>query len=162
MSDQPALNSAIYDGWHTYQTGLIKALAPLTAEQLLYRAGLRLRTVGQIATHIIGARARWFYMGWGEGGEVFKTLGNWDRRGRKPRTAAELVYGLEATWAGMHAAIGRWTPEQWAETWPGEDETEPEVMTRQWVIWHLLEHDLHHGGEISITLGTHGIRALQL
>ena len=25
--------------------------------------------------------------------------------------------------------------------------------TRQWVIWHLIEHDVHHGGEISLTLG---------
>jgi hypothetical protein len=33
--------------------------------------------------------------------------------------------------------------------------------------WHqyqlnLIEHDLHHGGEISITLGSHGVPALNL
>lgn len=162
MPDQPALNPAIYDGWHAYQTGLSKVIAPLTAEQLLLRAAPRLRSVGQIATHIIGARARWFYLGFEEGGDVFRKLGNWDRRGRKPRTAPEILYGLEATWAGMQEAIGRWTPEQWAETWPGEDDSEPELITRQWVIWHLIEHDLHHGGEISLTLGTHGIPALRL
>jgi uncharacterized damage-inducible protein DinB len=27
------------------------------------------------------------------------------------------------------------------------------------VVWHVLEHDLHHGGEISLTLGMHGIDA---
>jgi uncharacterized damage-inducible protein DinB len=30
------------------------------------------------------------------------------------------------------------------------------------VIWHLMEHDLHHGGEISQVLGSHGIPALDL
>lgn len=70
--------------------------------------------------------------------------------------------GLEATWIGMHEAIACWTAEDWEKTWPGEDDSEPQVITRQWVIWHLIEHDLHHGGEISITLGTHGVPALEL
>lgn len=70
--------------------------------------------------------------------------------------------GLEATWKGMHKAIARWTAEDWKMTWPGEDDTEPELITRQWVIWHLIEHDLHHGGEISITLRAHGVRGLEL
>jgi len=69
---------------------------------------------------------------------------------------------LEATWIGMHQAIARWTEQDWAKTWPGEDDSEPEVITRQWVIWHLIEHDIHHGGEISITLGSHSVPALEL
>ena len=31
--------------------------------------------------------------------------------------------------------------------------------SRAWVVWHVLEHDLHHGGEVSLTLGVHGIPA---
>ena len=77
-------------------------------------------------------------------------------------SAEELVTGLEATWQGMHDAIAGWTTDDWDETWPGEDESEPEVITRQWVIWHLIEHDLDHGGEISITLGAHGVPAIEL
>jgi hypothetical protein len=33
---------------------------------------------------------------------------------------------------------------------------------RKWVIWHLLEHDLHHGGELSFVLGMHGLAAPDL
>jgi uncharacterized damage-inducible protein DinB len=62
----------------------------------------------------------------------------------------------------MHEAIARWTAEEWEKTWPGEDDSEPEVITRQWVIWHLIEHDVHHGGEISIVLGAHGLPGIQL
>ena len=98
----------------------------------------------------------------GEGGDEFKAFGKWDRRGAKPRSGEELVSGLEATWIGMHNAIDRWTPDDWEKTWPGEDDSEPEVISRYWVIWHLIEHDLHHGGEISITLGAHGVTALEL
>jgi uncharacterized damage-inducible protein DinB len=36
------------------------------------------------------------------------------------------------------------------------------VRTRGWIIWHVVEHDLHHGGELSLTLGMHGVPALDL
>ncbi len=62
----------------------------------------------------------------------------------------------------MQEAIARWTPEEWEKTRPGEDETEPEVITRSWVIWHLIEHDLCHGGQISITLVAHSLPALAI
>src|SRR5215472_5334056 len=32
--------------------------------------------------------------------------------------------------------------------------------TRQFIVWHVAEHDLHHGGEISLTLGMHGLAGL--
>lgn len=159
MSDDRELVSAIFAGWEVYQASLIKALQPLEPEQLALRAAPDLRTVGEIVRHIIGARSRWFG-NWV--GEEFADYATWDRRGSPERSPAELARGLEATWLGMHSAIARWTPEEWAETYPGEYPDDPEVITRHWVIWHLIEHDLHHGGEISLTLGTHAIPALDL
>ena len=79
-------------------------LGALDADQLALRAAPYLRSVGEIAAHIIGARARWFYLLMGEGGEEFEALGKWDRRGKKAQTAEELVRGLEETWVGMHDA----------------------------------------------------------
>lgn len=156
------LMSSIYDGWRQYQRAMTKAIGALDSDQLALRASPHLRSVAEIAAHIIGARARWFYLLMGEGGDEFEALGKWDRPGEGPRSADELVSGLKATWTGMHAAIAGWTAEDWGQTWPGEDDTEPEAITRAWVIWHLIEHDLHHGGELSITLGAHGVRALEL
>jgi hypothetical protein len=97
-----------------------------------------------------------------EGEEGFKALGKWDRRGGWARSAEELVSGLERTWKGMQAAIAGWSPVEWQQTWPGQDRSEPEIITRQWVIWHFIERDLHHGGEISLTLGANGISGLAL
>jgi uncharacterized damage-inducible protein DinB len=37
-----------------------------------------------------------------------------------------------------------------------------EKCTRGWVLWHILEHDLHHGGEISLTLGAHGLPGIEI
>ena len=162
MSANQELVPAIFDGWRAYQEALIKALAPLDGDQLALRAAPNLRSVGTIAAHIIGARARWFYLLMGEGGDEFAALGSWDRRGASARSAEELVHGLEATWNSMQEAIARWSDKDWDKSWPGEDASEPEIITRQWVIWHLIEHDLHHGGEISITLGAYKVRGLAL
>jgi uncharacterized damage-inducible protein DinB len=163
MTEPQVLTSTIYEGWHTYQALLIKALTPLSDEQLALRAATPLRSIEDIATHVIGARARWFYKLMGEGGEEFADLSTWDRQGMPTRSADALVHGLETTWQGMQEAIARWTPANWQQTYPGDDDdSEPAIITRQWVIWHLIEHDLHHGGEISLTLGMHGLPAPDL
>lgn len=155
--------STIYQGWHDYQDALTKALAPLDAEQLSLCASSNLRSVREIAAHMIGVRARWFRFGeTGDAVLVFNPFTDWDRKTAKQWSAQELVTGLEATWTGMQEAIARWTPKEWEQTWPGEDDDEPEVVTRAWVIWHLLEHDVYHGGQISITLRIYDVPALEL
>jgi uncharacterized damage-inducible protein DinB len=45
---------------------------------------------------------------------------------------------------------------------PDEWDGEVHEVSRSWVIYHVLEHDLHHGGEISLNLGMHGLPALNL
>jgi hypothetical protein len=101
MTEDQTLLSSIYKGWKTCQSALIEALRLLDPEQLALRSAPNLRSIGQIAAHIIGARARWFYLLMGEGGNEFKALGKWDRRGSRPRSADELISGLELTEGSM-------------------------------------------------------------
>ncbi|HEY7126230.1 MAG TPA: DinB family protein [Ktedonobacterales bacterium] len=169
MSVQSAV-APFYNGWDVYQGLLVKAIAPLTPEQLTLRAAPQLRALGQQASHMIATRARWLHLDLREGGAELDALMEWDGwhaqtgwDGPPPpaRSAAELVNGLEITWQVIQAALGRWTisdlEEVFPPTFPGEDS-----FTRQFVIWHLIEHDLHHGGELSLTLGIHGLAAPDL
>jgi len=32
--------------------------------------------------------------------------------------------------------------------------------TRQWIIWHVLEHEIHHGGELSLALGNYELEGI--
>ncbi|HEV2239060.1 MAG TPA: DinB family protein [Ktedonobacterales bacterium] len=148
--------------WERYQDLLIGALAPLTAEQLELRAAPHLRSIGDIATHIVGARARWLRRFLGEGGDDLDAIMPWDRAGQPPRTATELVDGLRRTWAALHACLERWTEADLAQHIERQYQGETESLSRRWVIWHLIEHDLHHGGEVSFSLGMHGLAALDL
>ncbi len=147
-----------YKGWDGYQQHLVRALAPLSAEQLTLRAAPHLRSIDMIATHIIGARARWLYYVLKEDDKNLVSFGMWDDPDQPLRSATELVSGLETTWQVLQDALQRWTIADLEEIFHGEKET----YTRQWIIWHLIEHDLHHGGEISFALGMHSLPAIDL
>lgn len=157
MIEDTSTLAVFYKGWHDYQTLLTKAIAPLTADQLALSVEPGLRSIGTIVRHIIGGRARWFHDMLGVGDQEFARLGQWDRPGAPEREADELVSGLETSWRVMQEAIARWTPADMQQSYKNDPGDEPEIFTRQWVIWHLIEHDLHHGGEISLTLGMHGL-----
>jgi hypothetical protein len=35
-------------------------------------------------------------------------------------------------------------------------------VSRQWTIWRILTHDVHHGGQLALMLGTQGIPVFEL
>jgi uncharacterized damage-inducible protein DinB len=58
------------------------------------------------------------------------------------------------TWRLIHSCLDRWTPDVLDDTFVTRS---GRTRTRRWVIWHVIEHDLHHGGELFFTLGMHGL-----
>lgn len=78
MNDKHLHLAPLYQGWDKYQQHLVKVLAPLSSEQLELHAGSHLRSPGDLARHIIGARARWLYYVLQEGDENLAALG-WPR-----------------------------------------------------------------------------------
>lgn len=153
-SDQPSL-APFYKGWDVFQGYLISAIEPLTDEQLTLRIATHQRSVGELATHIIATRAGWFHELMGEGGDNLTALATWDEEGMPTRNAAELASGLETTWHTVQDALTRWTPADLDYVFEGVRGTRAYRFTRQWVIWHVIEHDLYHGGEMFFTLGAH-------
>ena len=106
-------------------------------------------------------------------------------------TAAELVAGLEKTWQLIEATLARLTPadlervvppltqaererraklvepalQPYAQMWLDATRLSSKVrpaVSLQSIIWHVLEHDIHHGSEISTTLGIHGLPVVEM
>jgi uncharacterized damage-inducible protein DinB len=162
MGDANVTLAIMTEGWHTYQARLREALAPLSPEQLGLRAAPNLRSIDELARHIIAVRAGWFHNILGAGDDAFGTYHDWDKPDAPTRTASELVEGMEATWQGMQEALARFTPDDLAQTVAGERKGRRFSFQRGWVVWHVIEHDLHHGGEIGYSLGMHGLAAPDL
>ena len=169
----PAGLSAFFEGWAKHQALVIGALRDLTPDQLLLRDAPQQWAVWQLAAHVAGSRAYWFYDILGEGDTTVREMfgverptvpgvaiddGLWEDDEAHPRTADELVDGLQRTWRVMDGCLRRWT----AEDLELRFERGGRTHHRGWVVWHVLEHDIHHGGEISQILGSHGLPGLDM
>ena len=169
----PAELQTFYKGWAAHQELLTDALRGLTDEQLGLRAAPQQWAIWQIASHIAGTRAYWLhdvleenYPSVREMFRVERTTvpglsladAGWEDDEDRARTAAELLDAYERTWAMVEECLGRWSSDDLQQGHPRLGPGE----TRAWVVWHLMEHDVHHGGEISNILGSHGLPALDL
>jgi uncharacterized damage-inducible protein DinB len=159
MSETSETLAFFTQGWQNYQHQLSIALAQLSAEQLALGAAPHLRSIDELARHIIAVRAGWFHFQLEEGGEDLVEFLEWAESGSQPRSADELVRGLEKTWQVIQEVLGRYTLANLQSTVQDEDEGQVYTLTRGWVIWHVMEHDLHHGGEMAYSLGMHGLTA---
>jgi len=166
VAEGTAITDEFYRGWKLYQGQLIAALAPLDQAQLDLQAAPHLWSVRMLACHVIAARSWWFFSWMGEGSPEFGEMTKWDEdEALATRPASEIIRGLEESWAVIKAGLDRWTPEDLRQEFmrpvPNAEGKRP-IRTRQYIVWHLVEHDLHHGGEISFSLGMHGLPGVDL
>ena len=156
MTPDPSHLSRFYKGWDNYQDLLVDAVGALSPEQLELRASPSLRPAWGLAAHIIGARVGWFHaiMGEAQNRPDLDDMDAWDQDGAPQRSAAELTEGLRRSWEMVSECLQRWTPDDLDQEFTTHRGV---TRSRQWIIWHVLEHDLHHGGEFFLTLGMHGI-----
>ena len=177
MSTSAAGLRTFYEGWANYQGLVLEAIRGLTPEELGSRTAPHQWAVWQLAGHMAGSRAYWFHDILGEGDVATREMfhvdsttvpdlpledAGWEDDEDHPRGAAEIVEAFDLTWTMIDECLRRWTADDLAVEFTRERRSGTETITRQWVIWHLVEHDLHHGGEISQILGSHGIPALVL
>jgi uncharacterized damage-inducible protein DinB len=161
MTEQQINLFSFYKGWDAYQALLIKAIAPLSSEELDLRVAPHLRSVGENVAHIISGRVSNFLV-MGEVRAEMVPLEQWDIPGTPLRSTADLVGGLESTWQMIQMALVRWTTANLEDVFVDGQGEEAPRFTRQSIIWSTIKHDLHHSGEISLTLGVHHVEALDL
>jgi uncharacterized damage-inducible protein DinB len=162
-----------HDGWARHQAVVIDTLLDLTPEQLDLRTAPHQWAVWQLAGHVAGSRAYWFHDVLGEGDQAIRDLfrvdhttvpnlaledAGWEDDEDHPRSAKELVDGLRRSWSIVDDCLRRWTDAELDASVVRPSRTHH----RGWVVWHVMEHDLHHGGEISQILGSNGLSGLDL
>jgi uncharacterized damage-inducible protein DinB len=163
MSTQPQSTlEVIYENWRGYQEKLRSCIAPLTNEQLLLQPAKGMWPLSQLAQHIISVRAGWFSGTLQDEDAAMNEYMTWGQRESPARSGAELAQGLDNTWSFIETRLQRWTPADCALTFPDEWDGQIYQVSRSWVIYHVLEHDIHHGGEISLILGMNGLPTLGL
>jgi uncharacterized damage-inducible protein DinB len=160
--DFPTTLNVIYENWGRYNKKLQTCVAPLKNADLSLQPTPGMWPLGQILQHIVSVRAGWFSYTLQDPDDVMDKYMDWAQPESPERSPAELVRGLEDTWAFIESRLRRWTDADCAKTFPDEWDGRTYQVTRSWVIYHVLEHDLHHGSEVSLILGMNGLPPVDL
>src|SRR5258708_840385 len=156
MGIETLVLSTVFDGWQGHQIGLVKAVEPLTREQLSYRSVSGLRTVGEIANHISGGRVGWLMRIGEVSPELARQVESWDQGDGAKQDAAELVRRLEISWQLVEDKLKRWSVADLPHVYPLPYGGKTYAVSRQWVLWCIMTHDLHHGGGTAPVVGVQG------
>jgi len=170
MTEQVSPLATFYKpGWENYQQALVQTIASLSSEQLALSLGPHHRSIGELLDHMIGARFSWFHRWMGEGDPNLDWNEDEDNDEPTVYKAASLVAMFEKSWHVISSALDRWTsadleqlflPPASHQVWLRDQGLEEEPPhTRQWIVWHVMEHEIHHGGELSLALGTYGVNS---
>jgi uncharacterized damage-inducible protein DinB len=139
--------------WAEVRSGLVQALDQLHPGQLDFVPRAGLWSLRQTACHIAGAEEGWFrYI-------VTHELNGWEAADFDPADYPD-VPALKRLLEAVHARtlafletvdeadVDRQIELPWGPTAP-----------LRWIIWHVLEHEIHHRGEIFLMLGLMGMEA---
>lgn len=168
MSDHTASIQQFYAGWDVYNERIVDVVRQLTPEQLAIRPSPELWPIWATIGHTAGARVYWLCGVFGEPGAETTPFADplsgigWEDDLETPRDAGELAGALETTWAIVAGCLDRWTPAMLGESFVREYGGVRRSYTRQSTLMRMLSHDAWHAGEISQTLGIHGLPQVDL
>jgi hypothetical protein len=136
--------------WQFMQDELVRVVGLLSEAQMNMRIAPKVRTLGEQAEHIVRGRALWVHKVVHD--PSLEPMMNWDEPDDPPRSAAEVVDGLQHTWQILRAYI---EPSTKDTDHPGMVSEQEENGLR--TVWGMLDHDLCHAGELALMLGVLGL-----
>jgi uncharacterized damage-inducible protein DinB len=174
MAESPISLQSIFEGWAGYNASLIGALRRRTPMELAWRPKADMRSVGELVRHIALGRITWFLRMQAPGSiEAADAVSVWttDEEGNRhaaeealhiTQYAGELIAWLERSWLMIDLTLSAWNADDLAVTFSYTWNGQQWAIPRQWTIFRILAHDIHHGGELSLMLGQQGIEAFEL
>jgi uncharacterized damage-inducible protein DinB len=159
---------AFYDRWPQYDRRLTEVVVAMTDEQLAIRPSPSRWPIWATVGHTAAARVYWLCGILHEPGAEATPWpdpladAGWEDDLGHPRSAPELAGALHTTWAIIDRVLDRWTPEMLAEEVERSYGDERQVHSRASILQRLLTHEAYHCGELSQTLGIHGLPQIDL
>jgi uncharacterized damage-inducible protein DinB len=156
-----------YDMWPQYNRRLRDVVAGMSDEDLAISPDGSRWPIWATVGHTAGMRVYWLCDVVGEPGAEttpFQDAANngWEDDLDHPRSAEELAGALDSTWRIVEACLDRWTPEMLRDRIERQYLNAVQIHTRGSIIQRLLTHEAYHCGELSQTLGIHGLQQIDL
>ena len=157
-----------YDRWPQYNRRLRDVIAAMSPDQLAIRPAPDRWPIWATVGHTAGSRVYWLCEVVGEPGleaTPFRDLASgigWEDDLDHPRDADELVDALDTTFAIVEGCLDRWTVSMLTDEVRRPFGGTIQVHTRASILQRLFSHDAYHCGELSQTLGIHGLPQIDL
>ena len=158
---------APYSMWPQYNRRLRDVIAEMSDDQLAIRPAPDLLPIWATVGHTASMRTYWLCDVAGEPGADQTPVWNgetvdWADDLDHPRSADELVEALDTTFRIVEDCLDRWTPDMLEDTVTREYGGTRQVHTRSSILQRILTHEAYHCGELSQTLGIHGLPQIDL
>ena len=157
-----------YDRWPQYNRRLRDVVAAMGPDQLAVRPAPDRWPIWATVGHTAAARVYWLCEVVGEPGietTPFHDLARgtgWEDDLDHPRGADELVRSLDSTFAIVEGCLDRWTMDMLTDEVRRVFGGAAQVHTRSSILQRVFSHDAYHCGELSQTLGIHGLPQIDL
>jgi uncharacterized damage-inducible protein DinB len=156
-----------YDMWPQYNRRLVEVVGAMTASELDIRPSPDLWPIWATVGHTAAGRVYWLCHVVGEPGAETTPFQDPDGAGWEddldhPRSADELVHALDSTFSIVERCLDRWTPDMLADRVSRAFAGSVQVHHRGSILQRLFSHDVYHCGELSQTLGIHGLPQIDL
>jgi len=155
-----------YDMWPQYNRRLREVIGAMSAEQLAIRPSADRWPIWATAAHTAAMRVYWICDVIGEPGAETTPFPDaahgWEDDLDHPRGADELVEALDSTWRLIDGCLDLWTPDMLADEIHRDYSGTLQVHSRASIVQRLFSHDAYHCGELSQTLGIHGLPQIDL
>ncbi|NUM45196.1 MAG: DinB family protein [Anaerolineales bacterium] len=145
----------LFAHWQQVRRVLIETANKFTEADLSFAPFEGAWTVGQILCHIADAEEGWFQY------VIHRQYEKWPDQ-FTPANYLTLA-AIQQGWAEVHTRT-----EAYLDTLPLED-LDQIILTPwgsnfslNWIIWHVIEHEIHHRGELSLILGMLGREGLDV
>jgi hypothetical protein len=171
MNDASAITDTIrpaYHMWPQYNRRLRDRMATMTDEQLAIRPSPDALPIWAAIGHTAAMRVYWLCEVvaepgaevtpfWADGASI-----DWADDLGHPRGAYEIVVALETSFSIIDRCLDRWTFDMLTDQVERHYDGTVQVHTRASILQRLLTHEAWHAGELSQTLGIHGLPQLDL
>jgi uncharacterized damage-inducible protein DinB len=156
-----------YSMWPQYNERITNVIAGMSDEQLAVKPSPDGWPVWATVGHTAGGRVYWLCTVIGEPGADTtpfvdpEDLG-WEDDLDTPRHAAELVAALDSSWAIVDGCLDRWDESMMSDIIDRDFAGNQQQHTRSSILQRMFSHDAYHAGELSQTLGIHGLDQIDL
>jgi uncharacterized damage-inducible protein DinB len=150
----PMKLSELFSHWNQVHADTLVVLDKFSEDELSYVAYPGGMTVGRIALHIADAKDGWFQ-------RIFtRERADW------PENYTLENYPSKAAIAALLTAVHTQIFDQLDGLTQADLDTQVDspwgTFSLRFILWHILEHEIHHRGELSLVLGLLGREGLQM